>query len=290
MTNPEELKIDNEFASLITPLTEDEYSRLEESIIAEGCREPIITWNSTIVDGHNRYKICTANSIAFQTVQKDFASRDKVMLWMIQNQLGRRNLNDFNRIELVRKYEGIIKSQAEQRMLAGKADPKVNLPEGQKSRKQSRDELGKLAGVSGSTYEHAVKVMDKSPASIVEATRNKEISINVAYETTKFPEAQQHEIAERIEHGESAKSVISDIKSRNLNLKSQSETPTKTDDEVSTKSTPPEILLQNSEVKTVEKQCSDGAISVCFVIKSIGLCGLSLPVFKSTVPSGVLSW
>ena len=88
MTNTDELKIDNEFASLISPLTEDEYSRLEKSIIAEGCREPIITWNSIIVDGHNRYKICTANSIAFQTVQKDFASRDKVMLWMIQNQLG----------------------------------------------------------------------------------------------------------------------------------------------------------------------------------------------------------
>ena len=49
---------------------------------------------------------------------------------MLQNQLGRRNLNDFQRVELVRKYEDIIKAQAEQRMLAGKADPKVNLPEG----------------------------------------------------------------------------------------------------------------------------------------------------------------
>ena len=65
---------------------------------------------------------------------------------MIQNQLGTRNLNDFQRVEIVRKYEDAVKAQAEQRMLAGKADPKVILPEGQKSRKQSRDELGTLAG------------------------------------------------------------------------------------------------------------------------------------------------
>ena len=64
---------------------------------------------------------------------------------MIQNQLGTRNLSDFQRIEIVRKYEEAVKAQAEQRMLAGKADPKVILPEGQKSRKQSRDELGTLA-------------------------------------------------------------------------------------------------------------------------------------------------
>ena len=53
-----ELQIDDEFASLIPPLTADELSRLEQSIIKEGCREAIITWNNIIVDGHNRYHIC----------------------------------------------------------------------------------------------------------------------------------------------------------------------------------------------------------------------------------------
>lgn len=220
----QELRIDNDFENLIPPLTNDEYSRLEQSILAEGCRDPIITWNGIIIDGHHRFKICKKHKIAFQTVQKEFASRDEVILWMIQNQLGRRNLNDLHRVEIVRKYEEAVKAQAEQRMLAGKAAPQVNLPEGQKSRKQSRDELGSLAGVSGSTYEHATKVIDHAPTPIVNAARNNQISINAAYEVTKLPEPQQSEIAQRIEQGEPAKSVIAEVRSRNR--KSQPDTTT----------------------------------------------------------------
>ena len=38
MGNSQELLIDPEFAALIPPLTPDEFSRLEQSILAEGCR------------------------------------------------------------------------------------------------------------------------------------------------------------------------------------------------------------------------------------------------------------
>lgn len=113
------MKIDEEFASLIPPLMEDEYRRLEESILSEGCRDAIVLWGDIIVDGHNRYKICTAHNIEPPTVQKEFASRDDVKLWMLQNQLSRRNLNDFQRIEMVRKCEEAIKTRAKERQLSG---------------------------------------------------------------------------------------------------------------------------------------------------------------------------
>ena len=98
--------IDKEFADLIPPLTEEEYRGLEASIIAEGCRDALIVWKDILVDGHNRFKICTEHGIAFQVLQKEFSDRDAVKLWMLGNQLGRRNLNDFQRIEMVRKCEG----------------------------------------------------------------------------------------------------------------------------------------------------------------------------------------
>lgn len=218
---------------------------MEQSIIAEGCRDALIVWDDIIVDGHNRYKVCKAHNIDFQTKQKTFGSREETMLWMLQNQLGRRNLNDFQRVEIVRKNEGVIKAQAGQRMLAGKGDPKVNLPEGQKLRKQSRDELGKLAGVSGSTYEHVAKVMDEAPAPVVEAARNKELSINAAYGVTKLPEAQQAEIAERIGQGEVAKSVISEVKSRNRKIIPA--TQTNTVDDVAAQTTSPETSQRNDD-------------------------------------------
>ena len=53
------LKIDPEFKDLIRPLRRKEYLQLEENILDEGCRDPIIIWNDYIIDGHNRYSICT---------------------------------------------------------------------------------------------------------------------------------------------------------------------------------------------------------------------------------------
>lgn len=52
-----------------------------------------------------------------------------------------------------------------------------------------------MARVSGSTYEHAKKVLANAPAPIVEASRNNELSINAAYEVTKLPDGQQAEAA-----------------------------------------------------------------------------------------------
>ena len=76
------LKIDPEFKDLIRPLRRKEYLQLEENILDEGCRDPIIVWNDYIIDGHNRYSICTKYSIPFNTVSKDFASREEVIVWI----------------------------------------------------------------------------------------------------------------------------------------------------------------------------------------------------------------
>ena len=52
------LRIDPEFKAQIPPLTEDERKQLEENILADGeILSPILVWNDTIVDGHNRYEI-----------------------------------------------------------------------------------------------------------------------------------------------------------------------------------------------------------------------------------------
>ena len=115
MLNSQELQIDDEFAALIPPLTTDEFTLLEQSIVAEGCREAIITWGNIIVDGHNRYSICKRHGITYTTQQMNFPYRNTVMFWMLQNQLARRNLNDFQRIEMVRKCEQALKAQAKER-------------------------------------------------------------------------------------------------------------------------------------------------------------------------------
>lgn len=84
--------IDPEFKAFIHSLKTEEYAQLEQNIKDEGCRDPLVLWGNVLVDGHNRYEICTRHGIAFNTVSKEFKDRDAVMDWMDANQLGRRNL------------------------------------------------------------------------------------------------------------------------------------------------------------------------------------------------------
>ena len=88
------LTIDPEFEAKCPPLTEDELSQLEENILEEGLvLMPLIVWNDTIVDGHNRYRIAQAHpGIEFRTHEKQFSNRYEALSWICKNQLGRRNL------------------------------------------------------------------------------------------------------------------------------------------------------------------------------------------------------
>lgn len=90
------LIIDDEFAGMIPPLTEEEYRQLEENILADGkVITPLITWNDIIVDGHNRYQIVQDHpEIPYETLPMEFPDRYAVIVWICRNQLGRRNLTD----------------------------------------------------------------------------------------------------------------------------------------------------------------------------------------------------
>ena len=72
----EALIIDEEFKNLIRPLRREEYQQLEINLSVDGCREPIITWNRIIIDGHNRYEICNRRHIPYAVEEMPFASRE----------------------------------------------------------------------------------------------------------------------------------------------------------------------------------------------------------------------
>lgn len=179
------VRIDEEFKALIPPLTQEEYSALEQSILSEGCRDAIVTWNDIIVDGHNRYEICTRHNVPFKTVAYNFKDRDEAKVWMIQNQLARRNLHPFQRAELAHQYEAITKAEAKANSinnLAQNADVE-KLP----ARGRSRDILGSMAGMSGKTYEHAVKVMELADEETKDELRRGEKTINTVYKEIQKP-------------------------------------------------------------------------------------------------------
>ena len=100
----QELTIDLEFSSLIPAPHDDEVARLKQSLMDEGCRDPIVTWanhDDTILDGHTRYSICTAEQIPFKTKALKFETREAAKDWIISNQLCRRNITDLTRTYLL---------------------------------------------------------------------------------------------------------------------------------------------------------------------------------------------
>ena len=176
-----DLTVDPEFRDLIPPLNEEELKLLEESLVADGCESPLIVWNGVIIDGHNRYAICRKHEIPFAIQEKNFSSRDDAMLWMLRNQLGRRNLNNYQRVELVLKFEPLVKNAAEQRMMAGKAaNPVPTLAQGQ-TKGRTRDHLSEAAGVSHGTFAKAKKLVQSADEETKRELRAGKVTVNRAY-------------------------------------------------------------------------------------------------------------
>ena len=98
--------INEKFRTLIPPLNKAEYTELEKNLKKEGCREPLVTWNGYLIDGHNRFEICTRLNIKYKVVNMPFESEEDAISWICSNQLGRRSISEETRKYLIgKRYE-----------------------------------------------------------------------------------------------------------------------------------------------------------------------------------------
>ena len=158
------LKIDPEFQNQIPPLTDDEYKQLEENILKEGkLLSPLIVWNNTLVDGHNRYAILQKHpEIYFSTMPLRFENREEAIAWICRNQLGRRNLSpEQKRYLLGKQYEAEKKAakifRGNQYTLAKKSGGAHD--DNHHSGKKTCDRIAEENGVSKDTVIRASKYM-----------------------------------------------------------------------------------------------------------------------------------
>ena len=115
MTQPT-ITVDREFRDLIPALTDEERKQLEDNIVRDKrAIVPLVVWEEggVLLDGHNRFEICTRRKLPFEITTLSFDDRDAVKDWVITNQLGRRNLTkqqmDYLRgkkYELAKKMRG----------------------------------------------------------------------------------------------------------------------------------------------------------------------------------------
>lgn len=197
-----QLNINPVFRDLIQSLTADEFKQLEDNVLAEGIRDAIVVWNDTIVDGHNRYQLAQKHSLQFDLHEVDFNSQDEAVLWIIDNQLGRRNLTDFVKLELQQKRADVlyergksIKSEvAINRGFAGNQHTKVDdLSIIDKTSRtepahNTRNEIADSLNWSTGKVAQGQYVIKHAPEEVKEKLRAGELSMNEAYKAIKTEE------------------------------------------------------------------------------------------------------
>jgi hypothetical protein len=189
----------DELRVYIDPLTPDEYAALERSILAEGCRDALVLWGDILVDGHNRYSICSKHGLPFQTVQNTrFQSMEDVHLWMIDQHLGRRSVSDFQRGVLALRKKEILEKRpkplpspqqpAEAGEGGGEAAPAGSEPE---VRLASRESIAKVARISSATVAQIEKIQKAAAPELVEAVKTGTVSISAAATIAALPQEEQ---------------------------------------------------------------------------------------------------
>ena len=164
------LNVDPELRDLIPPLTEEEHQMLEDSIVRDGCDTPLVVWNSTIVDGHNRYEICQKHQVPFSYEERSFANKEAAMFWMLEHQLGRRNLNAYQRSHLALRFAPMLRTLAKENQ-GRRNDLADNFPTNLSGSSNgfSAEKMAEMAGVSPST----IRKVQKIDAEADEATKDK---------------------------------------------------------------------------------------------------------------------
>ena len=196
-----ELKINPELRDFIPPLSGEEKKQLEDSLLKYGYKgAPIYIWNDYIVDGHNRYELCKKHNIEFPTeelILGDDATIIDIMEWMINTQLGRRNLPPQQRIAVVKKFEKKIQEQAKENMSIGGSSDKKGSPNGEtliEKQTHTDKELAKLAGVGTGTIARYNRVMNSDDEELKKKVLADEVKINTAYEKVREKEKQKGNI------------------------------------------------------------------------------------------------
>jgi hypothetical protein len=169
-------------------------AQLEANLVADGCRDPLVLWGNVLIDGHNRFEICSRLGIPFSTVQMQFDDRDAACDWIDANQLGRRNLTpDQRTLMLGRRYNRTKNQHGGDRKSKYQNDTLIN----------NAETIAQQHGVTAITVKRAGKYADavakvkaiESTGSdeLKQAVRAGDVSINLASQLATLPKEKQAE-------------------------------------------------------------------------------------------------
>ena len=192
------LRINFEYSKLVSQFSNQEYEMLKDSIKQDGLHYPIVVSSKgEILDGHHRYKICKELDIPIKCEVKYFDNLSEEKRFVIDINLKRRQLNDFQKAELAYTLEDLYKEQARLRQLSKLKNVKDNLPSslGPNDHNDNKEEnptatdteeekgrtievLSKSHGISPKTYQRAKTIIENGTEETKEKLRQGRTTIS----------------------------------------------------------------------------------------------------------------
>jgi rubrerythrin len=201
------LRLNSEYEKLLPKMSNEEFSELKASIQAEGQHYPIIVNEDLeVLDGHHRYRVCIELGIEPDFEVRKFEDKLLEKKFVIEANLRRRHLNNFQLVELAVPLLEIEKALAKKRQAKGgkngrnqqlglapdDAEPEIKA--------KATEMVAKKAGVSTRTFERGKKILEKASEDDKQKLREGKASITKVYQEIASNENPQtkKEVAETV--------------------------------------------------------------------------------------------
>jgi len=197
------LRLNPEYDKLLPQMSDEEFAELKASIQAEGQHYPIIANEDLeVLDGHHRYRACLELGIEPDFEVRKFEDKLHEKKFVIESNLRRRHLNNFQLVELAVPLLEIEKALAKKRQIKGSKDENMELglasgdaePESPLKAKAT-EVVAKKAGVSTRTFERGKKILEEGSEEEKQRLRDGKVSISKVYNEiteAKKPKRQTH--------------------------------------------------------------------------------------------------
>lgn len=182
------LHLNPEYEKLLPKMSDQEFAELKESLQTEGQHYPIIVnENLEVLDGHHRFKACIELNIEPDFEVRKFEDKLVEKKFVIEANLRRRHLNNFQLVELAVPLLDIEKAIAKKRQTKTSKNMEDNPLVGRldddepELKAKTTEVVTKKAGVSTRTFERGKKILEKASEDQKQMLREGKTSISKIY-------------------------------------------------------------------------------------------------------------
>jgi ParB-like chromosome segregation protein Spo0J len=198
VTNQVSLRLNPEYEKLLPKMSDEEFSELKDSIADEGQHYPIVVNEDLeILDGHHRFRACLDLGLEPDFEVRKFEDKTVEKKFVIEANLRRRHLNNFQLVELGVPLLEVEKALAKKRKSVKRENGEVQglSPDNafQELNAKAKEFVAKKTGLSTRTFEKGKRILEEAPEEKKRELREGKTSITRVYQEMFSPEKSESE-------------------------------------------------------------------------------------------------